>query len=190
MKRLFPLMLLTALSFIACCPEDDEPESPNLICNWSFEDANHDSSFVCWYSTVFLPGPVDNPMAPLVQDAPPDGGEWSLFLMPLWFPMAGYAETFVTGQIGNQVYELSAWMKNYNWIGTMSLQQWRNGQMIHEKMLSDSSYVWKHYSFTDTINIEPTDTLRVFLNAGSTEVAWGHVNYDLVSLKVVMQPGE
>lgn len=174
------LILLTIIVF--SCKKECIETSGNLISNWSFETVNHDSTFSGWYSTCFIPGPWDGPMPPLAQDAPSSGGTWCAEMRPLWFPGEGYAETSITGQTGNNIYKVSTWIKNLSWSGSISLQQWRNGQKISEKWLIDTSSVWKHISFLDTLNTLPADVLKIRLNAGGTEVFYGWTRFDLISL--------
>jgi hypothetical protein len=116
-------------------------------------------------------------------DAPPGGGLWCVELGPGWLPQEGYAETTITGQTGNNVYELGSWIKtNSQWFGSISLRQWRNGIKISDKSIHDTSAVWKHISFLDTLNVLATDTLKVHLSAGSTEVVYGSIRFDRVTL--------
>ncbi len=185
MKNVIPILLVLLVLILSCKKETHEPTAVNLISNSSFETAIHDTSFQSWTSTVFSPGPADQPMPPLELNAPPGGGNWSMFLVPLWLPEEGFAETNITGQNGNHVYQLSTWMKNFNWMGSMSLQQWRNGLKISEKQLIDSSFVWKQFAFYDTLSLLPTDTLCIHLSAGTSEVISGKVWFDLVNLKLV-----
>ena len=152
---LFTLLFL-AILISSCKKEESTPAAINLISNYSFETPGHDSTFVGWTSTCFLPGPVDNPMAPLVMDAPVGGGSWSMQLWPSWFPGDGSGETIITGQSGNNVYHVGSWVKCYQWYGTVSLQQWRNGQKISEKWVTDTTSSWTYVSFTDTLNTLPT----------------------------------
>ncbi len=104
-------------------------------------------------------------------------------LMPLWIPAEGFAETVVTGQSGTNIYLVSAWMKTIGWHGKLVFEQWRNGQKVHFKMKSDTAVAWKQLVFSDTLAILPTDTLKVHLTAGSTEVSAGIVRFDNIILK-------
>jgi len=78
---------------------------------------------------------------------------------------------------------VTAWLKTINWIGSVSLEQWRNGQRINNKQISDSSSVWKQISLLDTLTVLSTDILKIHLSAGYTESRSGKVRFDNVKLE-------
>ena len=152
-------------------------DSTNLIQNSSFE-MNDQPTLHSWVA--------DSVLGKLVQDAPPGGGQWSLQLSPGWFPQEGFARTYISGQSGAGVYQLSAWIKNLN--GPRSrfrIGQWSNNAWVSFKEIPCDSSSWMQYSLVDTLSLLPDDTIAVHLSAGETEVVSGEVLFDLVRLEKI-----
>jgi hypothetical protein len=180
-------ILIVMIIFVFSCKKDKPvgltDNAGNLIANSSFETATHQPDYNGWMGTDHLIDSLGNQYIPLVQDAPNGGGLWCVQLEPLWMPTEGYTEISVTGQAGTYIYKVTAWMKTLNWHGSVSLEQWRNGQLIDDKKISDTSSVWKQISLLDTLTISSTDILKIHLSAGSTEIVSGKVRFDNVRLE-------
>ena len=180
-------ILIMMTIFVFSCkkdkPNSSTDDAGNLIANSSFETSTHQPDYNGWMGSAHLTDSLGNQYIPLVQDAPNGGGLWCVQLEPLWMPTEGYTEISITGQTGTHIYKVTAWIKTINWIGSVSLEQLRNGQLIVNKQLTDSSSVWKQISLLDTLTVLSTDILKVHLSAGTTEVLSGKVRFDNVKLE-------
>jgi hypothetical protein len=78
-------------------------------------------------------------------------------------------------------------MKTITSGGLFSLEQWRNGQRIKDKSVIDTASIWKQLSLSDTLTVLSTDTLKVHLSAGSTELISRRVYFDLIKLEKINQ---
>lgn len=184
MRNLF--IILSFLAFLLTSCEDDSTNpinnNDNLIANLSFETSENKPDYSNWTGNAFVYDSNFNKIDPIVQDAPDGGGKWCVQIEPMWYPEEGYTETSITGQSGTNVYELTGWFKAINWHSTMSLRQYRNGELISEKSITDTSSVWTKLAMIDTLTLNATDIIKVHLSAGSTEIATGKVRFDLVKL--------
>jgi hypothetical protein len=155
-----------------------DSDSTNLIQNSSFE-TNNQPTLQSWIT--------DTSLAQAIQDAPPFGGKWSLQLVPGWIPQEGFARTYISGQSGVGVYQLTFWSKStYNWQGSVTLGQWTQKGWIQSKMIYCDSAIWTQYSLTDTLSLQAGDTIGVHLSAGRVEVARGQVVlFDLIDLEKI-----
>ena len=149
---------------------------PNLIQNSSFE-VNDQPSLQSWFATY----------AYISQDAPPQGGTWSLLLYPS-IPEQ-WAITFVTGQSGIGVYRLTVWVKSINgWAGTVMLGHWAQNRFVQSTWTGSDSTQWNAVSVIDTLSLQPSDTIAVRLSANGEETSNGFVLFDLVDLERIPQP--
>jgi len=183
------LGLLTIILFSCKKNSSVDPTvtSGNLIANPSFETADHQINYTGWAGSVYIIDSSGVKQPPIVNDAPTGGGLWCLQLVPGWLPVEGFSETSVTGQSGTNIYMLTVWMKTIGSGGLFSLEQWRNGQQINYKRVIDSSSIWKQISLSETLTVFPTDTLKVHLSAGSTEMTMRTVYFDLIKLEKIIQ---
>ena len=137
------LFLAVMTMFLFSCRKDKNVDLPsnsdNLIANPSFETISHQPDYSGWTGTAYLFDSLGHQNFPLVQDAPQGGGLWCVQVEPLWAPQEGFTETMLTGQTGTHNYQLTLLMKTIHWRGLISLEQWRNGQLIDDKNLSDTS---------------------------------------------------
>jgi hypothetical protein len=183
------LFLAVMTMFLFSCRKDKNVDLPsnsdNLIANPSFETISHQPDYSGWTGTAYLFDSLGHQNFPLVQDAPQGGGLWCVQVEPLWAPQEGFTETMLTGQTGTHNYQLTLWMKTIHWRGLISLEQWRNGQLIDDKNLSDTSSLWKRESLVNTMMVLPTDTLKIHFSAGYTEMISGQVRFDNVKLEII-----
>lgn len=184
MKNLIIILSFLALLLISCEDDSTNPinNDDNLIVNPSFETSSNMPDYKHWIGNAFIYDSNFNKIDPIVEDSPPGGGKWCVQIEPKWYPEEGYTETSITGQVGTNVYELTGWLKTINWHGSMSLRQYRNGELISEKEVTDTTSTWKLLSIIDTLTVLATDTLKVHLSAGSTEIATGKVRFDNLKL--------
>lgn len=150
-------------------------DSTNLIQNSSFE-ANNQPSLQSW--------DVDTTLRQFVQDTPPLGGQWSVRLIPGWIPQEGFAQTYVSGQSGIGVYQLTVWIKSVGgWKGSVSFGPWTQKGWVRSKTTYSDSTAWIQISIVDTISLKSTDTIAIHISAGRAELAKGSVLFDLVRLE-------
>ena len=152
-------------------------DTTNLVENWSFE-LNNQPTLQSWVADTML--------RKFVQDVPSNGGQWSLQLSPGWFPQEGFARTYISGQSGGGVYQLTVWVKNMNGSrSSVRLGQWSQNAWVNFKQIPCDSSTWTQYSIVDTISLQPSDTIAVHLSAGETELVSGYVLFDLVCLEKI-----
>ncbi len=167
-------ILLVLLSSCRQNPVTPVPLMGNLIENPTFQ-VHGQPSLQSWV--------YDSSLAKIVQDAPAEDGTWSLELNPGWLPQEGFAQTYVSGQLGEGVYQLTVWMKSVDkWKGSVSLGRWSDNQWLSRKSVSSDSTQWSSVSIIDTISLSADDTIAVHLSAGATEVAYGDVLFDDIAL--------
>lgn len=154
-----------------CMNENDDNE--NLIKNSSFE-TNGQSSFDGWKGIEYA----------FVEDVPSDGGKWALQVSPGWIPEEGFAETAITDLSGLQTFEFSCETKAINWTGHITMLKKKGDGSTYElaKITFDNAE-WKPLSLTFNSTFEKTDLLIIHLSAGVTEVAYGRVLFDNITLK-------
>ncbi len=168
------IFMFTALYTSSAIPSSLS-DSTNLIQNSSFE-INGQPTLASWTA--------DTSLAKIVQGAPLNGGSWSLQIMPGWVPQEGYAMTYITGQSGLGIYEMSVWCKSINhWAGNFEFGIRSNNTWVCFKRTYFDTTDWTEYSITDTLSLQPQDTIAVKLSAGITELANGSVLFDLVRLQ-------
>ena len=108
---------------------------------------------------------------------------WSLQLEAGFFS-DGFAETYITGQSGTQIYQLEYWMKSPNWTGSASLGTGTQNQFTASHTLSDTTSTWKQYSFIDTLTTQTSDTIAVRLSAGTGDFCVCTSYFDFIVLTV------
>lgn len=153
-------------------------DSTNLIPNSDFE-INGQPTLQTWIADSILTG--------FMQDTPPGGGKWSIWLSPGWMPRVGYARTYISGQSGIGVYRLTVWMKNINgWEGSASFGRWAEENWVRMKQTYCDSSTWTQISLADTLSLQTTDTIAVQLSAGWAELSAGRTLFDLVRLERIL----
>jgi hypothetical protein len=172
-------------------------QGQNLISNWSFETGT--MQLVCndWYNrcgdelTISCDSTI-HCMVGFAWDSPSVIPEevWSLKLLPGW-PEEGFSETYVTGQTGTKIYQLTFSIKTphpitgnyitgYGSIGTGS-----QNQFIPGKTISDTAIHWKQITIIDTLTTVATDTITIRLSAENCDLCVGSVYFDFVELTVI-----
>lgn len=173
---------ISILTMLASCKDNiitPRPAPVNLIQNSSFE-INGARTFQSWWRH-------DTLSARIIQDAPPGGGQWSLLIVPGWYPQQFVAVTFVSGQSGTGVYELTLAMKT-TLVGDVMKPKARLGRYTGDhwtnyKTVTTTSKSWTTVSVVDTMTLEPKDTIGVQLSGGGGAVVWGDTRFDLIELK-------
>ncbi len=201
-------LIITIVFFYFCCKKDSAlPETPpssppqvqNLIANSSFEQ-NGQPAFKKWYgrklgSTI----PIDSllPDSFLWSPTPaPDGGQWALYLSGDDGMVPGtYANAYITGISGTNIYHLTAWMKVIRVDKPFRINQFigigmgilKGHQLQYIKSVSDTSVTWKQYILTDTLTTVFTDTIAIYLTAhdGGWQGPYCDGVFDLINLTQV-----
>lgn len=175
-QHLFSLLFVVIL--LPAC--NDDVSSPrmiegNLLSNTSFEQKGKPwlDSWSC-----------DTTLARVTSDPTTGCGNWALSLEPGWLPQEGFARTYITGQSGTGIYQLSVLMRCTNqWRATIKIGRWTNGGWAESKTGWNSTPNWTTLSITDTLTLQTRDTIAVHLSAGATEVASARVFFDCVTLE-------
>jgi len=172
-----------------------EDEDKNLIQNPSFETKDGQADYSGWVNILWLADSTYRPS--LVGDVPPGGGSGALPLPPgitQGTIYEGYAETYITGQSGTNIYQLKGWMKNIDWTGYISIgvlsQEPQYTQFAPlKKYVSSNSANWTQYTLTDTITTQSNDTIVVRLSTDMTPIGFESqkVLFDLIELKKLKQ---
>lgn len=169
----------------------------NLISNPSFEIALSQLSCNSWYNrcgnelTISCDTSVYCQVGFKDESPVPSQWEaWSLKVFPGW-PDEGYAETYVTGQIGTKIYQLKYWIKtplsvagNYI-MGYGSIGMGSQTQFLIFTTHSDTAVQWKQITITDTLTTVATDTITVRLSADNCDFCIGSVYFDFVELNII-----
>ena len=125
----------------------------NLISNSSFE-TNGQLNCQSWYDACGFELTHQCDSTPpycngeFYQDAPANGETWCLKLTAGMLPGEGFAETYITGQSDTNIYQLDYWMKSPGWSGGASIGIISQNQFTASKTMSDTTSIWKKYTFT------------------------------------------
>lgn len=161
---------------ISCNQSTVEPNvNFNLIKNGSFE-VNNIPTLSGWRLG-------NQQLAQLVNDAAPNGGQWSLQLTSDWAPTSGYAYYTVTNLNSGDIVELSAYVRtsgSFKGRGIIELS-YKN----HLKFTYSSDSVWTKINVIDTLNLTQRDTLNVILSSPITEIVPFQQQFDVIELKKI-----
>jgi hypothetical protein len=144
----------------------------NLISNWQFQYPNMQPRCDGWFNSCGeeLTNHCDTNLhcyVGLINQSPSLIPEniWSL-KVKTGFPQEGFAETYVTGQSGTNIYELKFWMKATDWQGGAKIGMNTQNQFVASKFLIDTATFWKPFSLLDTLTTQSSDTITIRLTAG------------------------
>lgn len=173
-KVIFFLIVVTQSLAIHC------GYTQNLISNPSFEDSTGQQSLNGWITR-------DTSDVSFSQDVPINGGNWSLQLNANW-GIGGNAFTNITGQTGTNVYQLNVWIKTGSLgpgaLARVYLAFISQNQITSYKTISyGNTPNWTQYSLTDTLTIQPNDTIQVGFLGGYAQLLYPESYFDLVELK-------
>lgn len=163
MKKEFLTIILVCISIYG--------KGQNLISNSSFQYPNMQPRCDGWFNSCGeeLINHCDTNLScfvGLINQSPSLIPEdiWSLKIKT-GFPQEAFAETYITGQSGNNIYELKFWMKATDWKGGARIGLNTQDLFIESKSLIDTTTLWKEFSLVDTINTQLSDTITVRLTA-------------------------
>lgn len=163
----------------------------NLISNWKFQDDTSAIKCQDWYDGCGNELTISCDTLPYCHVSfsnqspsvlPED--VWSLQLKA-GFQQAGFAETYITGQGGTMIYQLKFYMKSPDWLGSASIGTVSQNQFVASTTISDTTSIWKQYSFIDTLTTLTTDTIAVRLSAGIGDFCICTSYFDLIELTVI-----
>ena len=189
MKRHLLIILLT-INAIFCFGQ-------NLISNWKFQGITMNIRCDGWYNSCGeeLTINCDTSIHCNVgfHDQSPSAIPeeiWSLQL-DAGFPQEGFAETYVTGQNGTNIYKLRYWMQSTptlsgnNSIGICYLGLKSQNQFITINSITDSASNWNEFILIDTITTVTTDTIAVRLSAGICDFCFNRLYFDYIDLRII-----
>lgn len=181
---IFPAITLITIFIFALVGCDDNPvestSDENLLSNGSFE-TNNTPSFEGWRFG-------NKQLAELVNEAPQDGGNWSLQLTADWVPTTGYVYTQVNNVKTGDIIKLSAYVRATGKFGGKGIIQLSTGTSINPQNIKSAESrdtVWTQISVTDTLSLAKNDTLWVVLSSPATEIAPFQQLFDLVKLEKI-----
>lgn len=165
----------------------------NLISNPGFEN-NGQLNCASWYDACKqeLTYLCDTTIAGTVcdvkfqQDVPPGGGNWSMAITGVGNSPPATASTYITGQEGTSVYQLSAWMKDFgNGWGGINIGTRSKGMYTLSQTLRADSMEWAFFSLTDTLKLQPGDSIDITLWAFAAGPSFGDIGFDEIELSVI-----
>ncbi|MBP7273026.1 MAG: T9SS type A sorting domain-containing protein [Saprospiraceae bacterium] len=165
MKKILAFFVFVAISVMSY--------GQNLISNWQFQYPNMQPRCDGWFDNcgAELTTHCDTNLycfVGLINQSPSVIPEdiWSLKVIT-GFPQEGFAETYISGQSGTNIYELKFWMKATDWYGGAKIGINTQNQFATSKTLIDTAAFWKQFTLIDTLTTQSSDTITVRLTAGS-----------------------
>lgn len=174
------ILILAILFFFQC--EDDSITSPeieqNLIENPSFEEDGN-ASLKGW----IIAGDTLNQFT---NDTPPNGGNWAVTINSVWIsPLINGIYTTVKLSPGTHIYRFTVWAKYQEVTGSTNLLILKPDTTIIRRSIQIIDTLWKQYSLIDTISADGSDSLRVILSGGGSQLLLGKSFFDLCTFELV-----
>jgi len=182
MKALLFTLVLISFSLTTVCQ--------NLISNGDFEDSAMTLDCSGWYNMCgdelsLNCSQFGSCAVNYLNESPLSGHGWSIHTFHDW-PYPPFAETYITGQSGTHIYQLSYYMKSdtqaVTSLGTVSLglgsQDLFSLSVSSEKQVSD----WEQFTIIDTLTTSPNDTITVRLSSGDCDFCLNKIYFDLIEL--------
>jgi len=191
-----PLTLSAGIIFSACQKTANAPQlqsqsqddaltntTSTLIYKFSFETKDHDTSFKGWSGYPNFS-----------KDVPPNGGVWSLQLIPELIPYGGHAEHVVKLDTGSYRLRFSCYTKiqsNSTNSGTGYLRLIKQristtNTNQQRKTLAETPFTnhdWEVNHVTADVNIKPGDVIIIQVSAGLAELVTWTALFDKVKLE-------
>jgi len=174
------ILILSTLFFFQC--DEDSITSPdighNLIINPSFEE-NGNASLAGW----IIAGDTLNQFT---NDTPPNGGNWAVTINSVWIsPLVNGIYTTVKLPPGTHIYRFTVWAKYQKVTGSTNLLIVKPDTTIVRRTIQIIDTLWKQYSLIDTISADGSDSLRVVLSGGGSQLLLGKSFFDLCTFELV-----
>ena len=176
----FSILILSTLFFFQC--DGDSVTSPeigqNLIANPSFEE-NGNASLTGWVV-------AGDTLNQFTNDTPPNGGNWAATINSVWIsPLVNGIYTTVKLSPGTHIYRFTVWAKYQKVTGNTNILIVKPDTTIIRRSIQIIDTLWKQYSSIDTITAEGSDSLRVILSGGSSQLLLGKTFFDLCTFEIV-----
>lgn len=176
----FSISLVLVIIIITGCKNSSTVTPPagdnNLIPNPSFE-INGSPSLQGWGWSF----KTDTSAYNFSGDVPPNGGKYSVVLIPNWGPAITLSST-VSATTGTHIYEFSVWAKRIGVSGGMVFSWKKQDSLIRKKSLTLFDTVWTNYKLIDTLNSTAGDSIVVSINGGFSQLQTGQTFFDLCKL--------
>jgi hypothetical protein len=174
------IFILSALFFYQC--NEDSITSPeigeNLITNPSFEE-NGNASLAGW----IIAGDTLNQFT---NEVPSGGGNWAVTINSVWIsPLVNGIYTTVKLSPGTHIYRFTVFAKYQKVKGNSNLLIVNRDTTIIRRSIQIVDTLWKQYSLIDTITAGGSDSLRVVLSGGSSQLLLGKTFFDLCTFEIV-----
>ena len=179
------IAMIFSLPLCAACGEYTTDPSPavnppagNLIPNGSFE-RNGQATLDTWQVS-------NSSLTSLTPEAAPGGGKWSLRLQSDGAPSTGVVKFQVPGLKDGDSVRLSAYVRatDEKGGGLVGLEVTSlDGRSRHKSFASTADTQWTQVGVTDTLALEPGDSVWVVLSSPLTELAARAGLFDLVTLE-------
>ena len=180
-RLLFPffILLLFSLVLYRCSDSIIVPGiENNLILNPSFEE-NGNASLAWW----IIAGDTINQFT---TDIPPNGGNWAITINSVWIsPLTNGIYTTVKLSTGTHIYHFSVWAKYQNVTGSTNMLIVKPDTTIVLRSIQITDTLWKQYSVIDTIAADISDSLRIILSGGGSQILFGKSYFDLCMLELI-----
>lgn len=124
----------------------------------------------------------------MINQAAPNGGNWSLRLTSDWAPTTGFVYTPVNNVKSGDIVKLSAFVRGTGQFGGNGIIMLIEGQNIYSvssKSISSNDSIWTQISITDTLTLTTNDTLFVVLSSPITEIVPYQQLFDVVRLEKI-----
>ncbi len=150
----------------------------NLILNPSFEE-NGNASLAWW----IIAGDTINQFT---TDIPPNGGNWAITINSVWIsPLTNGIYTTVKLSPGIHIYHFSVWAKYQKVTGSTNMLIVKPDTTIVLRSIQITDTLWKQYSVIDTIAADDSDSLRIILSGGGSQILFGKSYFDLCTLELL-----
>jgi len=169
--------LIASINLIQCSNPTGPSASSNLLQDPSFE-SNGQATLNGWVVN-------DTSIVHFANDAPPDGGKWSVAVNVIWIGPNMFEVPYQKVKLvsGTKIYTFSFWAKSSTVIkGMGSILALKADSIVSYKYVRVEDSTWTNYTIADTISSDQADSLFVTISGGATELAGGKTYFDLCSL--------
>lgn len=177
----FVLMVILAAPslFVSCNSKGTEAvDEPNLLSNGSFE-VDGKPTFSGWT-------PGDSILVAVVAQPAPHSGLYSLQLTADWAPTLGYVRATIPELQDGDIVRLGAYVRalDSDGGGSISVNAGDAAALIpsHRKLEYTTSTSWTYLTVTDTLSVDPGDSVWVELSSPATEIVPRVGLFDQVTL--------
>jgi hypothetical protein len=172
---------------LAACSNSTTPNGSTetiLLNNSTFDSSGNPALYGWTY------GQSDMDSIPRFERYAPPGSSatWSVALSPGWVPTTTNVYRDFTG-LSSGVYKLSLWAKIFHGTGAGSFLI-EQSDSSHWKIIDGAPVmdsIWYEFTLLDTLTLRSSDTVRINLTGGTTEVANWEVLYNNISFAKLLK---